>query len=319
MTHTATNVEIREHPPDELALWVGIGNASMPADMYTTLEQARVEMRLDRPEDPPVRLLAWIDGQAVATGYCGRSVFSPEGRFRLGIRVLPEFRRRGVGGALYQRLLLFARERDALSVAVQIHEHCLYLAQNWLEREQFHEVERMRPSELRIDDLDFDSWADAEARPVDQGITFTTLAEEDSEQSRRKLWELSNLTARDVPHDTHEDQSFEIFSDLLDRPEARPDCLVIAKDGDQYVGFTLLVHQTDERALTGMTGVRRDYRNRGIALALKLRCARLARKRGYTAMRTFNHVNNPSMLAVNTRLGYRPLPEVIAYRKELKG
>jgi hypothetical protein len=34
-------------------------------------------------------------------------------------------------------------------------------------------------------------------------------------------------------------------------------------------------------------------------------------------MQTFNHVNNPAMLAVNTRLGYRPLPESIIFRKKL--
>ena len=149
------------------------------------------------------------------------------------------------------------------------------------------------------------------------GIVLTTLAEEDNEANRRKLWELSNLTRHDVPHDVIEDQPFEIFTDLLDRPEALPGCLLIARQGDRYVGFSLLVHQTPERALTGMTGVHRDFRNRGIALAMKVRSARLARNRGYKAMRTFNHVNNPAMLAVNTRLGYAPLPESITFRKDL--
>jgi GNAT superfamily N-acetyltransferase len=165
--------------------------------------------------------------------------------------------------------------------------------------------------------MDFARFAGAEERIAADGIVLTTLAEEDNEANRGKLWELSNLTRHDVPHDVGEDQPFEIFTDLLDRPEALPDCLVIAQKGDRYVGFSLLVHQTPERALTGMTGVHRDFRNRGIALAMKVRSARLARKRGYKAMRTFNHVNNPAMLAVNTRLGYAPLPQSIMFRKDL--
>jgi GNAT superfamily N-acetyltransferase len=317
MARPATDLEIREQTPDQLALAVEITNASMPADAHTTLEQAQIEDGLHRPEEPPLQLLAWVGDQAVATGYAGRNVFSSSGRFRINLRVRPEFRRKGIATALYERLVSYARDHGAHTLTAGIHEHNLPLVEAWLEREGYREAERMRPSELRLNDLDFTRFAGAEERIAEDGIVLTTLAEDDKEANRLKLWELSNLTRHDVPHDVIEDQPFEIFTDLLDRPEALPDCLVIARKGDRYVGFSLLVHQTPERALTGMTGVHRDFRSRGIALAMKVRSARLARSRGYKAMRTFNHVNNPAMLAVNTRLGYAPLPQSIIFRKDL--
>jgi GNAT superfamily N-acetyltransferase len=317
MTRPTTDIQIRDQTPEQTALAVEITNASMPQDAHITLEEARADDGLHRPEEPPLRLLAWVGDQAVATGYAGRNVFTSSGRFRINLRVRHEFRRKGIATALYERLVPYALAHGAQSLTAMVHEHNLLLVERWLEREDYREVERMRPSELRLEGFEFARFTGAEGRLAQDGIVLTTLAEEDGAANRRKLWELSNLTRHDIPHDAIEDQPFEIFTDLLDRPDALRDCLVIARQGDRYIGFSLLVHQTPDRALTGMTGVHRDFRNRGIALAMKVRSIRLARERGYTAMRTFNHVNNPAMLAVNTRLGYMPLPQSIMFRKDL--
>ena len=48
-----------------------------------------------------------------------------------------------------------------------------------------------------------------------------------------------------------------------------------------------------------------------------MRSALLARDRGYTVMRTLNHVDNPAMRAVNKRLGYVPLQELVMFTKRL--
>ncbi|HEV3312448.1 MAG TPA: GNAT family N-acetyltransferase [Chloroflexota bacterium] len=314
------DIDIREQTPDQLPLVVEINNASVPPDDRTTEEQARIEDGLSRPEEPPLRLIAWLGDRPVATGYAGRSIFTAEGRCRITIRVLPDFRRQGVATRIYRRLVSFARESDAKSLLAGVSQESLPLVQQWLQREGYYEVERMRPSRLTLETMDWGSWAESEERVIGQGIALTTLAQEDSEANRRKLWELSETTRIDVPHHPGGQQPFpfEKFDDLLNRPEARPGCLVIAKNGDAYVGFSLLVHQTADEVLTGMTGVLRDYRSRGIALALKVRSARLAHAKGYKSMRTMNHVNNPAMLKVNDRLGYVALPHFIMFQKDLR-
>jgi len=279
----------------------------------------RVQETLSRPDQPPIRLVARVGDTPVGLGIAGISIFSPEGKYFVSVIVLPEYRRQGIASRLYTPLVDSARKRNASGLRAGVHESFLPVVQPWLEREGYAEIERMRPSELRIDEMDFEQWRAAETRVETSGITLTSLAEIDSDETRRKLWQLSELTRRDIPHHgPYEEFPFEQFTGLLDRPEALPDCLVIARDGDRFVGSTTLIHQTPDRALTGLTGVDPEYRGRGVALAIKVRCAELARKRGYRKMHTFNHVNNPAMLAVNDRLGYVALPQAILFEKNVQ-
>ena len=310
-------LDIRERAPDQCAVALDIANAVMPADARHTLEEVQVQKRLEEADSTPLRLLAWCEGTAVAAASVSRRAYHPAGRFRIWIAVLPEYRCRGIARSLYRRLLTHAREQGAREVTCDIHEYHLALVERWLGREGFREIERMRQSELALPYLDLQAHEAAEQRAVSSGLVLTTLGEEDTEHNRRKLWELDNLTRRDIPADAPHQMPFDRFQEMLDQAQCLRDCLVIARDGDRYVGFSILAHRTPELASTWMTGVHPDYRNRGLALAIKARSAGLALDRGYRAMRTWNHINNPSMLAVNRRLGYAPLPEVIHFLRSL--
>jgi GNAT superfamily N-acetyltransferase len=67
----------------------------------------------------------------------------------------------------------------------------------------------------------------------------------------------------------------------------------------------------------GLTGVLRDYRGRGIAMALKVRTVRYARANGYREIRTWNDVRNRKMLRINDALGFAKQPASINYVKTL--
>lgn len=311
-------LHIRERRPDEVAVAVEISNAAYPEDWRSTVEEAKAWQALERPEDQILRLLAFDEGRPVGSGHVSHWQHGVEGRFNIGVAVIPTCRRRGIGRALYERLLAYAVEQGARELECEVRETDLAPIEGSLAKEGFREVSRMREAELRLTDFDFAGQAQAIQRCTDAGITLTTLAEEDTPENRIKLWELSNLTVRDIPFDVpHPDESFDRFEDMIDSSQCLRDALVIAKHGDEYVGLSILGRQTADRAFTWTTGVHSNWRNRGIALALKVRSVELARDRGYTAMRTFNHRNNPAMLAVNTRLGYVPLPEVIFFVKTL--
>ncbi len=77
---TLLTVDIRERTPDQLDLWVDILNAALPADAHVTLDQQQLSEASDSPESPPMRLLAWVDDEAVATGYAGRKIYQTGGR-----------------------------------------------------------------------------------------------------------------------------------------------------------------------------------------------------------------------------------------------
>ena len=66
-----------------------------------------------------------------------------------------------------------------------------------------------------------------------------------------------------------------------------------------------------------MTGVRREHRGRGLALALKLLSFRLMKERGCTETMTHNDSANQAILALNRQLGYQPRPGILLWSKSL--
>jgi GNAT superfamily N-acetyltransferase len=309
---------IREREPDELAIEVEISNASFPPDWHSSVDEVEGWESLRQPEDIALRLLAFLDGEPVGVGKCDfREHFIP-GRFEVEVIVRPQVRRLGIGGALNAQVTSFARLHGARALECGVRATQLEPILPWLTREGYREVSRMRESELALTSLgaDLDEQAANLARSA--GISLVTLAEEDTPDNRTKLWKLSVLTEKDIPFDEpHPEEPFEQFERILNSPLVLKDNLVIAKDGDDYVGLSLLGRQTAQKAFTWTTGVHPSYRGRGVAKAIKYRSAALARQHGFAVMRTFNHVNNPAMLAVNVGMGYVPLPEVVSFVRDL--
>ncbi len=144
-----------------------------------------------------------------------------------------------------------------------------------------------------------------------QGIMFTTLAEarREGEDSLKKLHELVQLISADMPSPAPftptSYEQWEAFE--LKSPNLLPDGYMIAKDGLKYVGLSTVwrIDKEPKILVQGNTGVRREYRGRGIAVALKLAVIDFARRNGYVKVKTWNASDNASMLAVNAKLGFK--------------
>ena len=97
------------------------------------------------------------------------------------------------------------------------------------------------------------------------------------------------------------------------------DGFFVALDGDELVGLTepQPVDDVPKAIEQNLTGVRSDYRGRGIALALKSQAAIWAAQAGFTTIRTQNAQSNAAMLAVNDRLGFERKRATIEYLKNL--
>jgi len=63
-----------------------------------------------------------------------------------------------------------------------------------------------------------------------------------------------------------------------------------------------------------MTGVKRAWRNRGIAGALKRAQIAWAKAEGYERMETANELRNEPIRKLNARLGYREAPGRVVVR-----
>ena len=72
-----------------------------------------------------------------------------------------------------------------------------------------------------------------------------------------------------------------------------------------------------EKIDTGLTGVIRSHRRRGIAMALKVQALEFARQRGFQTVMTDNEEKNP-MYQLNLKLGFKPKPAWIDFEKQLR-
>jgi GNAT superfamily N-acetyltransferase len=190
----------------------------------------------------------------------------------------------------------------------------------------FSHVNKEGPVQLEVEKADLSVFAsESESRTRD--IVFTTLAneQESSPDCLEKFYALYQTVEKDVPEYRPENQtSFEQCMQELQLSSVVPQSVFIAKHNGVYVGLSILgqrISEADVRFAGGpgclsqhLTGVRADYRRKGIALALKLRTIEYAQKHGYN--RILSNSDNPAMRALNWKLGFRTGPWFI-YNKHL--
>jgi GNAT superfamily N-acetyltransferase len=93
-------------------------------------------------------------------------------------------------------------------------------------------------------------------------------------------------------------------------PADKPEAIFVALAGDEVVGYAKF-HLSEARpavATHDMTGVKRAWRGRGIARALKCSQIAWAKRSGFERIETSNEVRNEPIRRLNVRLGYQPSP-----------
>jgi GNAT superfamily N-acetyltransferase len=137
----------------------------------------------------------------------------------------------------------------------------------------------------------------------------------------RGLYEADLDASRDEPGDVGLDEIS--YADWRTVYWARPDlvpALTVVALVDGVVAAFCLVHGDGRgRYGSGMTGVRRAYRRRGLARLVKLASLRRARSAGYREAVTTNDAGNGPMLAINRGLGYRVAADEWRYHRDLAG
>lgn len=102
------------------------------------------------------------------------------------------------------------------------------------------------------------------------------------------------------------------MSGIGDRPEAT----FVALAGDEVVGYAKLSLSPSrrDRAYHDLTGVKRSWRGRGVAGALKRAQIAWAQRQGYERLITSNEARNEPVRRLNERHGYRVEPGEITLR-----
>lgn len=251
------------------------------------VEEIRRPERLD--------LTAWADGEPAGCAFVEPHGDNVEGPVAwVSVRVLREWRRRGIGTELFRAVSVRAREdgRDAL-VFPSRHDDADSL--DYLGKRGFVEVLRLRESVLDL------AGSTTAFRPP-RGIEIVPLAEE----HEPGMYAAAREFSRDIPtsEEAVEVGDFERWRQDALRPTTARDCSVVALENGVVVGYAVVVDNGDGVGLNGITGVVPAARRRGVALALKQATIDAARARGMRELRTANAMENP-MRIVNERLGYR--------------
>jgi GNAT superfamily N-acetyltransferase len=163
--------------------------------------------------------------------------------------------------------------------------------------------------ELVVRDVDLDQFAPLFDRLAAEGLTFTTLA---GAQQRYPDWlerftTLDNAT-RSGTGDPAVPRTPEVMRHRLASFDLDPTACFLALSGEEWVGYTLLDPglSRDGRLEQGWTGVRAEYRRRGIATALKVLGIQYARAHGYRVIVTAPRRRNVASFGMSTHVGFRP-------------
>lgn len=279
-------IEIRPVETDEdIEAWRQVRIAVLPNERVSTVEEIR---RAETPEQ--LMLLAEADGELLGSGVGGRSDVGGHGF--VAPRVLPEKRRRGAGTVLLARLAEHVESLGFPRASSMVEDPgSLEFAHRFGFREHDRQVEQVREI------------AGGEPAPrIPEGIELISLAQR-PELFTRVYHELALEALEDFAVTPKLEISYEDWErEWVTWPEGS----FIALAGEEIVGCAGLIRDYDrpDRAEHGLTAVRRDWRGRGLAKALKRQTIAWAAANGLTELYTWTQTGNEPMQAVNERLGY---------------
>ena len=260
--------------------------------------------------------------QILGFGSIEQSVYLP--KYRLFLITDSHWIRRGVGDLLLERLTKDLQEAKAVSVSCRDYASQTELLA-FLKERGFSEASTVLESRLSLPEVDLSHLSTVVEKVKKQGIVITTFAEERIRDPRcvEKLYELTVTLEKDDPaRSPFAAPAYNAAEALmwLQRPYVIPEAYFIAKHGNSYVGISdISLFEAVPGGLTqGFTGVLRAYRRRGVATALKVHAVDYARRHDYRIIQSFNDPKQTEALALNEKLGFKPLFTYVTLEKCLR-
>lgn len=295
---------------DDYVAAAQVVNQVWPDDQFSA-EELQHDDHMYRVGGYFARWGAWRAGQAVGQTSAAYVTWqeAPD-KYRLTLDVLPAYQGQGVGRVLYRHLLanLAARAPQTL-MAITREDQTRGL--HFLRARGFAQVQRDPVSRLDLSQFEVEKVRES-AEKVAALITIRPLSLQQTLDPgwREAIYALHMAVRLDMPGSAPKKPiPFDQYCQRLSGPAFEPDLWWLALAGDDYVGFSFLEVSANEphKLYTGVTGVRRDYRRRGVATALKLAGFAAARQRGVSQIQTDNEESNP-MYDLNMALGFQPSP-----------
>jgi len=246
-------------------------------------------------------------GTLVGTSYIGSEPWMPVGQLDIFLVVAPTYRRLGIGAQLYAEAAAYAKASRATALVTTLSD-LVPEGQSFAEQHGFTLKQHWVYWELALRDFQETAFLDALTQAQARGIRFLTLADAgNTPEAHRKLYDLNRQTSLEAPGEDSFPSFEEFLEDIVHASWFRPDSQIVAAHGERWVGLGA-VGIDEKRAFQAFTGVDRDYRRQGLALALTLLSIRYARQHNATQLEVFNDSRNTPMFRMQERLGYYRIP-----------
>lgn len=247
-------------------------------------------------QDDRADFLAFLEDEPVGTATGRRHFENRESPLAyVSVRVLREARRRGVGSKLFRAISDHARSigRTGLYTIVRLDDAD---SNAYLRKRGFTEVLRDEEVSLTLGDVRPDATAP-------EGVQVVPFGPELDERVHPIAVEID----RDIPAaEPIAPLLLDAWRDRMLGPGVLRELSFVALTDDEVVGYAILGEDEPGVAEHWMTGVRGDWRGRGVGRALKATQIEAAQRAGLRELRTqFESVNAP-MRRICEQLGYRP-------------
>ncbi|MBB3155977.1 GNAT superfamily N-acetyltransferase [Paenibacillus endophyticus] len=244
-------------------------------------------------------------GEIVGFAWSWRAPWTEPGYLCNTLIVDEAYRNRGIGSLLLRHITQWASKLGAAALLAEVwddHAEARQFATKRgfaIERHAFQSLLQLDSGECRH----------AALAPEQPDLRFLTLSDEPGEVSDHKLYALYKESLVDIPGFMGEVPAYEEWLKWYLKVDGfAPERVIIAADGDTFVGVTNVLHNLQTNGMYHeYTGVSRSYRGRKVALALKIKAIELALEHGASYIRTDNDSLNVPILSINRKLGYVPL------------
>jgi GNAT superfamily N-acetyltransferase len=266
----------------DLEAWIGVRRAVLPDESGGSVYDLRAQESEER-----LVVLAELDGELAGSGLADRSQIRT--RFGLAPRVLPEFRRRGIGTALLSELAAHAERFGVAEISALVDDEG---SRAFAEQFGFVEVDRQVEQVKTL--------VEESEGVLPDGIDVASVAERP--ELLREAFPLATEGYADLATDGPVEVSLEEW--LREEATLPAGSFVALADGE-IVGYSGLIrHDNPGVAEDGLTVVRRDWRQRGLARALKRLELAWAAENGLREVVTWTQRGNEAMRSLNEQLGY---------------
>jgi len=323
--HAKMSLELKKFQPTEYERFAQIRTSVFPDHPLSAQELQSFDDNLDKTKYYLQRYSCFNKdtGEIVGLADIGHMAWMFDLRRFLGrIYVDKDHQNNGVGQYLYENLIGFLSDLNA-SEAWAFGKEDMPISLSFLAKRGFKEKFRTWESWLNPAIVNVSEYSHYSKKASTAGIEISTLARElrDDPECYAKLYTLNQDLMADVPlPEPFTPLPYEqwLAFDMKD-PGLILEAYTIAKHGTQYIGLSTVRRLDKEpRGLyQALTGVRREYRGKGVAFAMKLKVIEYAVKNGYEKIKTENATTNAPMFGINMKIGFKRETGWIAFSKTL--